>query len=91
MAEESRIYNIPLGRVHGVPRTKRAPYAMKLIRSFIERHMKVDLEDEQIVISPQVNEAIWSRGIEKPPSKIRVQVARHETEEGDIVEVKLPD
>jgi len=90
LAEESRIYVIPLGRVHGVPHTKRSPYAMKIIRHFVERHMKVE-PDEEIVISPLVNEAVWARGIQKPPARIRVKVSRHETKEGNLVDVQLPD
>ena len=46
MAEVERIYNVPLGHVKDIPRTKRAPYAMKQIRDFVVRHMKVDEEDE---------------------------------------------
>jgi len=89
--EEARIYNIPLGHVKNVPRTVRAPYAIKQIKRFVKRHMKVDLEEERIFISGEVNEAIWARGIQKPPAHLRVSVARHEDEEGAIVEVRLPD
>jgi len=89
MAEVERIYNIPLGHVKAVPRTKRAPYAMQQIRKFIVRHMKVDEEDEELYIAPAVNEAVWARGIQKPPSHIRVRAIRHEEE--DLVEVTLPE
>jgi large subunit ribosomal protein L31e len=89
--EETKIYTIPLGRVHGVSHSKRAPYALKLIKSYVTRHMKVDLEDERIYISPEVNEVIWARGLQKPPPRIRVKVARFEDDEGFIVEVKLPE
>ena len=37
--------------------------------------MKADDEDS-IVISNEVNERIWSRGIEKPPRRIRVRVTK---------------
>ncbi len=33
-------------------------------------------ETERLVISNQVNEKIWSRGIEKPPRKIRVRAVK---------------
>ena len=50
-------------------------------------HLKVR-EDEEVWIDPSVNEHIWSRGIENPPRKIRLQVTRHD--EPDIpIEVKL--
>jgi large subunit ribosomal protein L31e len=89
VAEVERIYNVPLGHVKDIPRTKRAPYAMKQIRNFVVRHMKVDEEDEELYIAPAVNEAVWARGIQKPPSHIRIRVIRYEEE--DLVEVSLPE
>ncbi len=81
---EERIYTIPLGRAWIVPAKKRAPKAMRIIKSFVQKHMKVGeglLESEgeeagKIIISNEVNEKIWSRGIEKPPRKLRVRVAK---------------
>ena len=58
---------------------------MKEIRKHVSRHMKVK-EDEQIWIDEAVNHAIWARGIQKPPRKIRLVVTR---EEGFPIEVKL--
>lgn len=83
---EERIYTIPLGRAWIVPAKKRAPKAMRIIKSFVQRHMKVGeglLEGEgeeagKIIISNEVNEKIWSRGIEKPPRKLRVRLAKDE-------------
>lgn len=69
---EERVYTIPLGRAWISPRKKRTPRATRLVKSFIERHMK----PEALVISNEVNEKIWSRGIEKPPRKIRVRAAK---------------
>ena len=69
---EERIYTIPLRRAWISPRKKRAPRATRLIKSFIQRHMK----PEVLIVSNEVNERIWSRGIEKPPRKIRVRATR---------------
>ena len=69
---EERIYTIPLGRAWISSRKKRAPQAAHLIKSFIQRHMK----PETLVVSNEVNERIWRRGIEKPPRKIRVRAAK---------------
>jgi len=33
-------------------------------------------ETERLVVSNEVNEKIWSRGIEKPPRKIRVRAVK---------------
>ncbi len=87
MAENERIYNIPLRDVKGVPRTRRANYAIKIVRSFVARHMKVP--EENVWIDNRVNEEIWKRGIEKPPSKITVKVIKFEEE--DSAEVLLPE
>ena len=65
MPEETRIYTIPLRDVKRVPRTKRAPKAIKVIRDYMVRHMKVDPDD--LMIDPRVNEKIWERGIQNPP------------------------
>jgi Ribosomal protein L31E len=82
---EERFYTIPLGKAWVAPRNRRAPRAIRIIRDFIRKHMKLEAgkgeEDEEaeqkkIVISNEVNEKIWSRGIEKPPRKIRVRAVK---------------
>jgi len=69
---EERIYTIPLGRAWISPRQKRAPRAVRMVQSFIQRHMK----PEVLVVSNEVNERIWSRGVRKPPRRIRVRAAK---------------
>jgi len=71
---EERTYTIPLGRTRLAPRKKRAPRALRLIREFARRHMKA----EEVKIAPELNELIWSRGVEKPPRKIRVRMEKYE-------------
>ncbi len=79
---EERFYTIPLRKVWISPRKKRAPKAGRLVKSFVMKHMKVRTEAdekeeaERLVISNEVNEKLWSRGIEKPPRKIRVRVVK---------------
>jgi len=82
---EERFYTIPLQKALIRPPKGRTPRAMQLIKLFITKHMKMNMkvtEDEeaeelpQLVISQEVNEKIWSRGIEKPPRKIRVRVTK---------------
>jgi large subunit ribosomal protein L31e len=78
---EERIYTIPLRQAWISPRKRRVPRAVRLVKSFIQRHMKleesVDDEDqERLVISNEVNEKLWSRGIEKPPRNIRVRAVK---------------
>jgi len=81
---EERIYTIPLRRAWISPRKKRAPRAVRIVKSFIQRHMKVETgtevgEEEEkgrLVISNEVNQKLWSRGIEKPPRNIRVRAVK---------------
>lgn len=89
MPEEiERIYVIPLRELRESPRWKRAPRAMKVIRNFVSRHMKV--EPKSIWIDDKVNRYIWSRGAENIPSKVRVKVIKFPEEE-EYVEVTLPE
>lgn len=86
MAEpEERIMNIPLKEVKRSPASKRASLAMKVVRNFVSNHMNVPLED--VWIDSTVNEEIWSKGIKKPPSKIKVMAIKFED---GIVEVSVP-
>jgi len=84
---EERVYTIPLGKAWVRPPKRRAPRAMQLIKSFVTKHMKMDMRVEEeeekeelprLIISNEVNEKVWSRSIEKPPRKIRVRVAKDE-------------
>lgn len=85
--DEIKIFNIPLRATKNVPRTKRAPRAINEIKEYVARHMRADIGN--VWIDNLINERIWERGIEKPPSKIRVKVVRLAGE--DEVEVLLPD
>jgi large subunit ribosomal protein L31e len=82
---EERVYTIPLEKAWVRPPKKRAPRAMHMIRDFITKHMKLEMRVEEeeekeelpkLVISKDVNEKVWSRGIQKPPRKIRVRAAK---------------
>ena len=90
MADEGEVVTrtlvVPLGNaIKGIPRDKRAARAIKEIRKRVAKAMK---EDETAVwIFGDVNQAIWARGRQGPPMKIKVQI--EELEEGHI-EVVLP-
>jgi len=83
---EERIYTVPLSRAWIGPRNKRAPRAIRILRNFIMRHMKID--EESLKISNEVNERVWSRGIQKPPRKIRIRAVKNK--EG-IVTIRLAE
>ncbi|MGF3521653.1 MAG: 50S ribosomal protein L31e [Candidatus Bathyarchaeia archaeon] len=80
---EEKTYTIPLAKALIMPPRKRAPRAIRMIKAYIRKHMKVPLraedEDEEapkITLTNQLNECIWGRGIEKPPRKIRVRATK---------------
>ncbi|AXV37914.1 MAG: 50S ribosomal protein L31e [Methanobacterium sp. BRmetb2] len=79
-----KIYVIPLRKVKNVPRTIRAPRAIRQIKEFIQKHMKSD----EIKLDASVNEKIWERGIQKIPPKIKVKAVK---EEDGTVEVTLAE
>ncbi|MCL6579480.1 MAG: 50S ribosomal protein L31e [Candidatus Bathyarchaeota archaeon] len=87
---EERIYTIPLSRAWIAPPRKRAPRAIRIIKSFVTKHMKLEArkegeeeeEPKKLILDNKVNEAIWSRGIEKPPRKIRIRAAKDK--EGNV-------
>jgi large subunit ribosomal protein L31e len=77
---EEKIYTIPLRHVWVVtPRGRRAPRAVRDVRDFVSRHMKA----EEVAMSNEVNSAIWSRGINKPPRKITVRAVKDK--EGKVI------
>jgi len=84
-----REYIIPLRyKGRAVPRYKKTPKAIKTIKEFLVKHMKVkDRNLKKIKIDKYLNEQMWFRGIKKPPVKIKVKVVK----EGDVVRVKLVD
>ena len=86
MTEETeRIYVIPLKK-NFFPSSKAAPTALKRVKKYINKHMKVNMND--IWIDESLNNAVWSNGKYKMPSKIRVKAVRFED---GVVEVYLPE
>jgi len=76
MIEKEQIYTIPLRCASKVPRWKRSKRAMQEVRTYLTRHLKTDADN--VKIDRTINEAIWSRGGEKPPRRIRVHAVRFE-------------
>jgi large subunit ribosomal protein L31e len=70
----TREYVINLRRAYEVSRTKRAKYAVGLIRRFVARHLKV--EPKAVKVGQRLNMALWFRSIEKPPRRVRVTVEK---------------
>jgi large subunit ribosomal protein L31e len=86
MAEEiERIYVIPLKK-YGYNSAKSAPTAVKRVKDFLTRHMKV--EKKNIWIDDSLNNALWSHGKYNMPSKIRVKAIKFED---GVVEAYMPE
>ncbi|WP_292487302.1 50S ribosomal protein L31e [Methanohalobium sp.] len=81
-AVSEQIYTIPLRKVKSAPRWKRSHKAMALIKQFLIRHTKS--LPSQIKIDQTVNEKVWERGSEKPPSSVRVRAAKFEDGEVQV-------
>ena len=67
-----RIYIVPLGDAYEHIRTKRTKRAVKLLKQFLSRHMK----SNEVLISNALNSSLWTRGIQKPPRKVKVRAIR---------------
>lgn len=70
---DERIYVVPLAKARRGPRNKWAKKSVRFLRDFMTRHFK----PESLVISQEVNERIWARGIQKPPRKLKVRVTKN--------------
>ncbi len=79
-AVTEQIYTIPLRVVKGTSKPNRANRAINEIKKYLVRHMKSD--PSQIKIDKSLNEKMWERGRENPPSSVRVRAARFE--DGEI-------
>jgi large subunit ribosomal protein L31e len=71
---DERIYTVPLRKAYWTgSRPKRANRSVRILREFVERHMK----PEELMIQPEVNEKIWARGIQKPPRRLRIRATKN--------------
>ena len=73
-AQNEQVYVIPLRDVKRVPCYKSANAAIKDIRRYLEHHMKSD----DVKLDKSINEAVWARGSQKPPRRIRVRAMKFE-------------
>jgi large subunit ribosomal protein L31e len=75
MVEElERIYTVPLVGAYKTVRGKRASRAVKMLKSFLARHMKS--EEGRVKIGADVNSLLWQGGMQKPPRRVKVKAKR---------------
>lgn len=80
---EERIYTVPLGKLiygRGIPRSKRTPRAVRLVRQFVMKHLKVD----HVSMDSELSEALWARGIQKPPRRIRIRCVKTQEDTAEV-------
>jgi len=69
MADE-KLFTIPLRKEFlKAPIYKRTSKAVRAVKQFISRHMKA----EEVKIGPELNLALWSKGMRNPPSRVKVK------------------
>ncbi|RLJ05863.1 MAG: hypothetical protein DRP18_02135 [Candidatus Aenigmatarchaeota archaeon] len=85
MAEE-KILTVPLRRDFiNVSKNRRANKAVDSLRTFLSVHNKVS--KEKVKISRSINEFLWRRGAQKPPSRVKVLVSF----DGEFLKAMLPE
>ena len=84
-----REYIIPLRNEWlKVPSYERTGRAIKTIKKFIAKHMKIyDRDLKKVKLDTYLNETLWLRGIKNPIHKIKVRAIKEE----DIVRVEAVD
>jgi large subunit ribosomal protein L31e len=70
---EEKIFTVPLGDAYKAPRPVRARKAMNYLKDYLKRHLK-----DEVAIGPGLNHEIWSRGIKKPPKRVKIVVKKDE-------------
>ena len=76
------VHVIPLRDAWKGSRLRRARSAIRIIREYVKRHTGAN----KVVISNRLAEAIWSRGVQNPPRRVRVELVR---EDEETVSVRL--
>lgn len=70
MAQAKTLYTVNLSNTRNTARHNRAAKAMRILRDFVAQHHNT----EDVRISATVNNYVWRRGAENPPSSIDIQV-----------------
>lgn len=87
-----REYIVPLRRGWlKVPEYKRGNKAVKTLKEFIARHMKIyDRDLRKVKIDVNLNNELRFRGIKKPPAKIKVRATKFDNDFVNVELVNLP-
>jgi len=75
------VFVIPLRRAFEKSMRMRSRYAAGIVRTFLKTHLKA----EDVKLGKNLNEAIWERGMKKPPRRVKVTAVK----EGALVRAEL--
>jgi len=79
----TREYTVNLHkRLHSSTFKKRAPRAIRAIRKFAQQMMQT----EDVRVHPQLNKAVWGKGIKNIPHRMRVRCERRRNDDEDAKE-----
>lgn len=88
MSQEAieNIYTVPFyPKLNKTAPYRRAPRAIRMLKEYIVKHTKADF----VIITNELNEFIWKRGIQKPPRKIKVRAIVETIDEEKIATIEL--
>ncbi len=88
MSQEAieNIYTIPFyPKLNKTAPYRRTPRAIRMLKEYIVKHTKADF----VIITNELNEFIWKRGIQKPPRKIKVRAIVETIDEEKIATIEL--
>ncbi|KAJ3383121.1 60S ribosomal protein L31 [Lobulomyces angularis] len=69
-------------KVFGQTFKKRAPTAVKVVRKFAQTQMKTS----DVRLEPELNQALWAKGVKTVPHRIRVRLSRKRNDAEDAKE-----
>ena len=76
---EEKFYDLNLRRIWTAPREKRTPRAVRYVKNYAAARMKTD----KVSLAEETNSLLWTRGLSKPPRKIRIRVVKDK--EGKVI------
>ncbi|MHA1952899.1 MAG: 50S ribosomal protein L31e [Candidatus Heimdallarchaeaceae archaeon] len=88
MSQEAieNIYTIPFyPKLNKTAPYRRTPRAIRMLKEYIVKHTKADF----VIITNELNEFIWKRGIQKPPRKVKVRAIVETIDEEKIATIEL--
>ncbi len=88
-----REYIIPLRKEwRKVPEYKRANKAVKAVKEFLVRHMKIyDRDLRRIKVDILLNNELRFRGMRKPPARIKIKAKKYDDESVRVELAELPE